>query len=172
MMALALDTDSLKPVEQLHLNEPLIVAMCAGLLVAIALVIVAVLLSKKHAVAVRDDGSRIPVDTKEAWLERVDNVAADAAAHTITREEALARLASIARTFASSRSPQRFESYTLLDLNRETTHDNADNWIALRQTIAALYPPEFADARHHPIAKDATVEQACDWVRSFIERWR
>lgn len=170
-MPMALDTSSLQPIGQLQLNGPLIIAICAGVIVAIVLVVVAVLLSKKRAVLVRDNGSDIPIDTKEAWLERVDNVAADATAGTITREEAFARLAAIARTFASSRSPQRFDSYTLLDLNRENTHDNTDNWIALRQTIAALYPPEFADKRHHPIAKDATVDQACDWVRSFIERW-
>ena len=42
----------------------------------------------------------------------------------------------------------------------------------LRQTIAALYPPEFANAEFNAQAKDATVEQAADWVLNLVERWR
>ena len=36
----------------------------------------------------------------------------------------------------------------------------------------ALYPPEFADAERNHIARQATVEQAGEWVANLVERWR
>ena len=42
----------------------------------------------------------------------------------------------------------------------------------LRQTIEALYPPEFADAERNHIARQATGEQAGEWVANLVERWR
>ena len=32
--------------------------------------------------------------------------------------------------------------------------------------------PEFANAEFNAQAKDATVEQAADWVLNLVERWR
>ena len=41
----------------------------------------------------------------------------------------------------------------------------------LRQTIAALYPPEFATPSSRA-GEGRTVEQAADWVLNLMERWR
>ena len=42
----------------------------------------------------------------------------------------------------------------------------------LRQTIAALYPPEFADERFNDSARQTDVEQAAQWVNRLVERWK
>ena len=49
---------------------------------------------------------------------------------------------------------------------------NQQGLTLLRQTIEALYPPEFADAERNHIARQATVEQAGEWVANLVERWR
>lgn len=168
----ALDVSNVRPLGPLNLATPLIMAICAGVVLAIALIVATVLLSRKRAVT---PDAASPVEEKEekdVWIERIGNIAADYDASTITREEAFARLATVARRFASSYSEEHVDSYTLVDLNRKQPRHDAQNWISLRQTIAALYPPEFADGKHHPIAQDVSVSQACEWVRNLIERWR
>ena len=43
---------------------------------------------------------------------------------------------------------------------------------ALKQTIGALYPPEFADDARNRIAQTTSVQQAAEWVANLVERWR
>ena len=52
------------------------------------------------------------------------------------------------------------------------TTGNQHGLTLLRQTIEALYPPEFADAERNHTAREATVEQAGEWVANLVERWR
>ena len=80
-------------------------------------------------------------------------------------------LAAIARDFASNMSGRRMQANTLTDLRRLRRTGVAVNWDLLRQTIAALYPPEFAQSEH-PQARGVSVRQAADWVLDLIERWQ
>ena len=64
-------------------------------------------------------------------------------------------------------------SSTLTDLaylNR--TPANRQGLDALKQTIGALYPPEFADDARNRIAQTTSVQQAAEWVANLVERWR
>lgn len=62
---------------------------------------------------------------------------------------------------------------TLTDIEETPrTTGNQQGLTLLRQTIEALYPPEFADAERNHIAGQATVEQAGEWVANLVERWR
>ena len=62
---------------------------------------------------------------------------------------------------------------TLADIDAAPrTTGNQEGITLLRQTIEALYPPEFADAANNGIAREATVEQAGEWVANLVERWR
>ena len=57
-------------------------------------------------------------------------------------------------------------------MKRETPDRNSrDGYLVLRQTVEALYPPEFAKAEWNPAAQNASVEEAAQWVSGLIERW-
>ena len=87
----------------------------------------------------------------------------------LTREEAFAELSSIAREFASERTGRDFNAHTLTDIRRETRAVGSVD--LLRTTIAALYPPEFADVRVNAHARTADVREAAGWVSNLVERW-
>lgn len=134
---------------------------------------VPVAVSDKHSV---DSDAR-------SWHERVRKIAQDYHDGTIDDDEAYLRLAKLSRDYASMRmvtqnvSTQQTGSdltgSTLADLRRAAWPAHCKDGVqALRQTIAALYPPEFADPATDSHAAAATVDQACDWVDSLIERWR
>ena len=83
----------------------------------------------------------------------------------------------MARDFASQASSAELGSTTLQEIASRSAGSLAGDsgvhgFTLLRQTIAALYPPEFANAEFNAQAKDATVEQAADWVLNLMERWR
>ena len=91
----------------------------------------------------------------------------------LEREEAFAQLAAIARDFASTATGTDVRNQTLTDIEETPrTTGNQQGLTLLRQTIEALYPPEFADAERNHIARQATVEQAGEWVANLVERWR
>ena len=84
-----------------------------------------------------------------------------------------AQLAAIARDFASTATGTDVRNQTLTDIEETPrTTGNQQGLTLLRQTIEALYPPEFADAERNHIARQATVEQAGEWVANLVERWR
>ena len=56
-------------------------------------------------------------------------------------------------------------------LPRSDSIGNRHGLDLLRQTIAALYPPEFADERFNAAAGEASVDEAAGWVATLIERW-
>ncbi|NEG69377.1 hypothetical protein [Bifidobacterium choloepi] len=174
---LALDTGDLKALPRLDLDGPIVVAIVAALVVAVALVVAAVLLSRQKRPKTKQQpaGAHAKLGPRDVWKQRIAQVVADYDDGDIDREEAFARLATVARRFASAASGTTVTSHTLLDLNRDRTVSGAvsqDNWTLFRQTIAALYPPEFADNEHHRIARDATVDQAAGWVLALVEKWR
>ena len=104
---------------------------------------------------------------------RIDDVVARHESETLPRHEAFVELSVIARDFAGAASGKELSSSTLTDLaylNR--TPANRQGLDALKQTIGALYPPEFADdARNRP-PRTTSVQQAAEWVANLVERWR
>lgn len=88
------------------------------------------------------------------WHERIDDVVARHAKGDLTRENAFALLAAIARDFASAATGSDVRSQTLTDIEATPrTTGNQHGLTLLRQTIEALYPPEFADAERNHTAR-------------------
>ena len=107
------------------------------------------------------------------WHERINDVVDRHANGDLGREEAFALLASIARDFVSTATGSDVRNQTLTDIEATPrTTGNQHGLTLLRQTIEALYPPEFADAERNHTAREATVEQAGEWVANLVERWR
>ena len=87
-------------------------------------------------------------------------------------KQAYRRLSALSRQFASEKLGKDVTKHTLAELKRETPDRNSrDGYLALRQTVEALYPPEFAKAEWNPAAQNASVEEAAQWVSGLIERW-
>ena len=104
--------------------------------------------------------------------DRVDHHAVSPRTQT-SEHEAFVELSVIARDFAGAASGKELSSSTLTDLaylNR--TPANRQGLDALKQTIGALYPPEFADDARNRIAQTTSVQQAAEWVANLVERWR
>lgn len=171
---MALDTTGLDPSGTLDLNAPLIAASAIALVAAVALIVAAVLLSRpsKRKAPAPAGGAHAVHNGKEGWQRTIDDIVKRYKEGILSKQEAFAELAAVARGFASEASGSRLDSHTLVDIKRQRHAGDDGNWVLLRQTIAALYPPEFADGEHHPIAKDASVAEAAGWVSSMVERWR
>lgn len=163
-----------EPAGRIDLTTPLIVSLVAAVLLAVILIVAAVLLSRPRRVRVRPEprGAHADARSRRQWHDRIDDVVAGHASGALTREEAFARLASIARDYASEASGRDMTSHTLADIRREprtrTTKQGLD---LLRMTISALYPPEFADATADPHVGEVSVEEAAGWVSNLVERW-
>lgn len=114
----------------------------------------------KHAV-------RTPVN---AWILAVQKTREAFHNNEITKEEAYTQLSHIARAFASDQLGGDFSAQTLLDLRRHKHLNSKQQFESLRQTIAALYPPEFAPP-HNVAAQEADVDTAAQWVESMISGW-
>lgn len=163
-------SDELRLVPAPQLATPLWI--CCAVALALAAVCIALAFMPRRADARRRPaGAHADGSDKRAWLARIDAVVHDYDARRITADDAYARLAAIARAFASARSGRPLATRTLRDLEREPRGGDAGNWDALRMTIAALYPPEFADA-DHPRVREASVATAAGWVSDLVERWR
>lgn len=170
MLLIAVESDELTAVPAPRLTTPLWI--CAGVALAVAAVCVALaFMPKRTRTARRPSGAHAEGSDRRTWLARIDAVVHDYDARRITADEAYARLAAIARAFASARTGRPLATRTLRDLEREPRGGDAGNWDALRMTIAALYPPEFADGGH-PDAREASVATAAGWVSDLVERWR
>ena len=120
----------------------------------------------------------IPLATDPGDLRPVESLALTtplvvAIVGALPRHEAFVELSVIARDFAGAASGKELSSSTLTDLaylNR--TPANRQGLDALKQTIGALYPPEFADDARNRIAQTTSVQQAAEWVANLVERWR
>ena len=173
-MILAIDTTDLHPQEALQIAQPLWVTLACALVLAVALGVACIMLSgRKRAKQVQHDDEEqhaLPNST-DGWIARVNEVAGQYDSGKLSRDDAFAALAAIARSYASHMSGRALASNTLVDLRRPPRTGHAQNWDLLRQTVAALYPPEFAN-EDHPAARDVSVRQASDWVITLIERWK
>lgn len=107
------------------------------------------------------------------WRQRIDDIVTRHDRGEISREDAFAELAALSRDYVSTVTGVDIRNRTLADIDAAPrTTGNQEGITLLRQTIEALYPPEFADAANNGIAREATVEQAGEWVANLVERWR
>ena len=172
MLILAAGTPS--PVLQEYSTPLMLVAIgCVG--AAAALILAVVLLSRPAASGGGNPvrGSHSALANKAIWHTRIDDIVEHYEQGEIDRDEAFRRLAAVARDFASIGFHRNMGNHTLTDLQQEPRlPSNRRGLDLLRQTIAALYPPEFASAERNEQARETTVEQASSWVATLVERWR
>lgn len=176
IIPLATDPGDLRPVESLALTTPLVVAIVACLLLAVGLIALIIMLARparKPRNSDRARGAHSNASSKAEWRARIDDVVARHESGALPRHEAFVELAVIARDFAGAASGKELSSSTLTDLaylNRAPA--NRQGLDALKQTIGALYPPEFADDARNRIAQTTSVQQAAEWAANLVERWR
>jgi len=171
---LALKSDDLTPAGQIDMTGPFVAMLVAFLLLAAALITGVALLSRprRNRVRTRPHGAHNGAGDKAAWRARIDDVVARHADGALGREDAFAELATIARDFASEATGRDLASHTLTDIRVEPRDPSTRSGLdLLRMTIAALYPPEFADAAVNAHAREASVEEAAGWVSNLVERW-
>ncbi|MEE1295744.1 MAG: hypothetical protein UHD09_02595 [Bifidobacterium sp.] len=165
---LAIDTNGLNPAGTISLDGTLWTAIALACVGALACVVLAVWLSRARKARRKPAGHHVEQGSRQAWLKRVNDVVRRYDAGQIDEDEAYAELAALTRSFASAQSGRCLDTRTLSDLEREPRTGNARNWDALRLTIGALYPLEFAATGTH----SADVATAAGWVADFVERWR
>ena len=171
IIPLATDPGDLRPVESLALTTPLVVAIVACLLLAVGLIALIIMLARPARKPRNSDRARGA--HSNASSKAIDDVVARHESGALPRHEAFVELSVIARDFAGAASGKELSSSTLTDLaylNR--TPANRQGLDALKQTIGALYPPEFADDARNRIAQTTSVQQAAEWVANLVERWR
>ena len=162
-MMLFLAEDDLVIKDQIHLENGLAVVIAVCLLLAVVLVALVVWLARpsRKPAKIVNRGRHDAFAGKTVWHQRIDDVVSRHARGELEREEAFAQLAAIARDFASTATGTDVRNQTLTDIEETPrTTGNQQGLTLLRQTIEALYPPEFADAERNHIARQATVEQA------------
>ncbi len=172
MHSAAQQFDTMDPI---HWETELVIAIVACASLAIAMAALVVFLSRpSHRLPKKNSvGRHGERSSRTIWHERINSVVARHAAGEIDREEAFAQLAAIAREYASEITGADVRTQTLTDISSlPQTTGNGQGLVLLRQTIGALYPPEFADAEHNHTARSTTVEQAGEWVSALVERWR
>jgi hypothetical protein len=151
---------------------PLYFGIAVGLaLLAVALVAVPLILSSRTPRAAQPNSRHSINRSPERWRDDVAAVLRSYQDGTLNENDAYSELARIARSFASLRLGTDLTSKTLLDLKRHRQVGSRAHFDALKQTISALYPAEFANAASNAAARETTVESAANWVDSMIERW-
>lgn len=174
MTALALDTTDLQPVGRLDIATPLIVAATLGTMLAVALIVGAVLLSRprRNRDKPQPRGAHLNDTVKTSWHRRIDDVVRRYHAEQIDRETAFIELAAICRGIASAHTGRDLHAHTLTDIRREPRNPSTRTGLdTLRMTIAALYPPEFADSAVDTHAREVSVDDAAGWASTLVERW-
>ena len=153
----------------------LLIAVLA-LIAGIALAVGAVLLLRRRDRAPRRP-RQVPVrrgrhseGPDDEWHAELADIRDDFHAGRSSETQAYAALSALARDFASQRLGTDLSSSTLLDLNRRHQVSSKEQFTRLRQTIAALYPAEFAPQTNIQ-ASQTNVDQAADWVAELLERW-
>ncbi|GAA6123400.1 hypothetical protein BPY_15080 [Bifidobacterium psychraerophilum] len=167
---LALDTSGLKALAQQPASAFwMVLALCVC--VAAALIVTAVLLGRPRRQETKPVSSHSSEARADPWRSKVRDIVDAYESKTITKDEAFLSLAQLSRDFASNATGKDMSSHTLLDLHTEAYNTQQRGLDLLRQTIAALYPPEFADAAFNTQAREATVAEASEWVFNLIDRW-
>lgn len=173
MRGVATDLNEINTVGELSLATPLLVFLAVCLLLAAVLAAVAVLLSRPRRVATKPArGAHTHASDKAQWRARIAKVTRAYHDGEISREEAFVALAQIAREFASLSSGRDLVASTLTDLASQHAGTARGGLQLLRQTIEALYPPEFANAAVNSRARGVEVDEAAGWVSNLVERWR
>ncbi len=148
-----------------------IVALIVSVLLVVVIIAALVRMHTKAQIS-SQQSTLPPAQPADTWKKRVESVQSAYAQGAISADEAFHELSLIARQFASQHLGKDITKYTLADLKFEQrTARNASGIDMLRQTIEALYPPEFADAAKNTQARNTTVDQACSWVITLIMRW-
>lgn len=133
----------------------------------------AIFLPRFHRRGQDQRGNHTSVSPKKDWLRQIDQVVADHGDGRLTRDQAMKDLAGIARRFASQSWNQDMSTKTLTEIKTQPrTNSTSQGLDLLRQTIDALYPPEFASPASLTASDTVGVDEAANWVRSLIERWR
>lgn len=175
MNHIALSRNDFNTLDPIHIETGLGIVVAVCLILAVALVVLVVWLSKPTLKPTKktNRGRHDASTGTSIWHERITDVVDRHANGDLGREEAFALLASIARDFVSTATGSDARNQTLTDIEATPrTTGNQHGLTLLRQTIEALYPPEFADAERNHTAREATVEQAGEWVANLVERWR
>ncbi|MDO4913718.1 MAG: hypothetical protein Q3961_04125 [Bifidobacteriaceae bacterium] len=150
-----------------------LILICAliTLIIAIICVIIVIVLSQPKKTK-ENKGLHNAQNSRQYWQQLIKKVVQEYENNTISQDQAYSRLASICRQFATSMSGEDLRAYTLSDIqSMPRTSHNKHSVDLLRQTINALYPPEFADAQFNTLAQDTSVKQAAQWVSNLVERW-
>ncbi|RBP99944.1 hypothetical protein [Bifidobacterium xylocopae] len=162
-----------RPAPQLNSWKPLLIATVLCFTLALALIAAAILLSRPRRTPTAPQAKHVPMAAKDQWKARIRQVVSEHAQGQLNQSQAMGQLAEIVRAFASEASGQDLTAQTLAELSRQPrTPTNKRRLDLLRQTIAALYPPEFADPDVNRQAFEADVGQAAGWAEALIERWR
>ncbi|BDR54929.1 hypothetical protein KIMH_10400 [Bombiscardovia apis] len=150
-----------------------VVVALGAVLLAVALIVVVVVLSKPRKAAPAPQARHIPSANRSKWYKRIDGVVKQHQAGQVSQAEAMSQLAEIVRQFASQATGTDLSTHTLAELSQQTrTASNREQLDLLRQTISALYPPEFADPAVNRQAYEAQVSEAAQWVSTLVERWK
>lgn len=119
------------------------------------------------------DPAHVQRANKQAWRNDIDKIVEQYHQHKLTQDQACAKLAAVARTYVSRMSGENIQTHTLGDITSlRLTWRNKKGADMLRQTIAALYPPEFADYKDNEQARNTSVERAAEWVLVLLEGWQ
>ena len=173
-VTLAVNTDGLQPVGQVDLSTPLIVTAVLATLLAVALIVAVVLLSRPRRTREKPQprGAHLDSTAKTSWHRRIDDVVRRYHDEKIDRETAFIELAAICRGIASAHTGRDLRAHTLTDIRREPRNPSTRPGLdTLRMTIAALYPPEFADETVDTHAREVSVDDAAGWASTLVERW-
>ncbi|KAB8295619.1 hypothetical protein [Bifidobacterium avesanii] len=172
-MTVALDVSSLSPLPSMGMPVWLAVVCAACAALCVAAVVAAVLAFRPSRRPAPPRGAHMTASDATRWHGRIDRVVARHEAGELTREEAFAELAALVREFASDATGSDMSAHTLADFSRMPRTDRNGGAVdLLRQTVAALYPPEFADELSNAQARSITVAQAAGWVSNLVDRWR
>ncbi|WP_033521180.1 hypothetical protein [Bifidobacterium bohemicum] len=163
-----------QPMGTLPVPTVLIALLIVSVALTLAMIVLTIFLSRpRKRRESYSHGMHTDINARHEWLERVQRTVDRFSQGVITRDEAFAELARTARDYAGERTGKDLSTRTLTDLNRGDGADGDTKALALlRQTISALYPPEFADVTRNMQARDTTVAEAGEWVSKLIERWR
>lgn len=104
------------------------------------------------------------------WVGKVEEIKQKYSKGEVEEVEAYAMLSRVAREFVSEEMDLNLYSKTLRDLEWAPV-SNRKRYDLFKQTISALYPPEYANAESDRAADEATVESAANWVEDLISRW-
>lgn len=169
----SMDISSIQP--QLHDNI-LFVGIILGALIALCISAFIIYISLRVKKIEDASSSLNPAHKtsarKQEWRKKIESIVEDYHSGALSHDQACAKLASVARKYVSALTGKNITTCTLSEIsslrNKLNNKIGADK---LRQTITALYPPEFADLTMNSQAKETSVDDAAQWVLSLLEGW-